>query len=98
MAEDKSTSKAEVKAAAATPVEVKTVVHEQDEELLKRHDIMPEGVLMVDEETYGKVARLGGFFNPRSEPTGYRPPLHISGLRGEAKENVLKVLSEGGKA
>ena len=92
------TTKAKEDAAKRTaPADVKTVAHEQDRAVIESRDVFPEGVLIVDDETYGKVARLGGFFNPATEASSYRPPLPVSKLKGEEKENVLKVLSEGGK-
>jgi hypothetical protein len=78
---------------AGAAKEVKTVVHEQDREILEGKDLIPEGVLLVDEETYGKVARLGDYFNPVTEASSYRPPLNISKLKGDARENVQKVLA-----
>jgi hypothetical protein len=77
-------------------VEVLTVVHEQDKPILDARDIVPEGVLVVDEETYCKVARVGEYFNPVTEASSYRPPLNIAKLKGEAKDNVAKVLKEAG--
>ena len=77
----------------AGAAEVKTVVHENDRAILEAKDIIPEGVVIADEELYGKVARLGEFFNPVTEAENYRPPLNVSKLKGEAKENVQKVLA-----
>jgi hypothetical protein len=77
------------------PKDVLAVVHENDRAIIEARDIYPEGVLILDDATYVKVARLGEFFNPDSEASTYRPPLNIAALSGQAKENVLKVL--GGK-
>lgn len=77
------------------PKEVLTVVHENDRPILEARDIFPEGVRILDDALYVKVARLGNFFNPDSEASTYRPPLNIANLSGEAKANVQKVL--GGK-
>lgn len=77
------------------PKDVVTVVHEQDRPIIESRDVYPEGVLIVDEETYCKVARLGNYFNPTTEASAYRPPLNIAKLKGEEAENVRKAL--GGK-
>jgi hypothetical protein len=78
------------KAAAA---EVKTVVHEQDREILEAKDLIPEGVVIADEELYCKVARLGEYFNPVTEASSFRPPLNVAKLKGDARDNVQKALA-----
>jgi len=92
-----NTSTKEETKVAPKAAEVKTVAHENDRGIIESRDIFPEGVVILDEETYCKVARLGGFFNPITEASSFRPTLPVSDLKGEQKENVQKVLAEGGK-
>lgn len=83
------------KADEPKPKDVLSVAHEQDRAIIESRDVYPEGVLIVDSDTYNKVARVGGFFNPDTEASTYRPPLRVAALKGEQAENVRKVL--GGK-
>ena len=77
-------------------VEPLTVVHKNDADILKAKDVVPAGVLVVDEKTYCKIARVGGWFDPDAEPALHRPALYLAGIKSTKPEeyaNALRVLN-----